>query len=97
MARLAAVGQKADRRRARAARQSATMPLSTGYLLLAGGLTQAAAAGYETSGPFEPFFFFLGLALASLLLLERSGRPYWTGSHGPVRKMGGALPWHLAR
>ena len=34
-----------------------------GYLWLAGGLTQAAGAGYETSGPFEPFFF-LGLALA---------------------------------
>ena len=27
-----------------------------GYLWLAGGLMQAACAGYETSGPFEPFF-----------------------------------------
>ena len=61
-----------------------------GYLWLAGGLTQAAGAGYETSGPLEPFF--LGLALASLPLLERSGRSYWTGSRGPVRKTGGGGP-----
>ena len=38
-----------------------------------------------------------GLALTSLVLLERSGRSDWTGSHGPVRETReGAWSWHLA-
>ena len=88
---LTAVGQKADRRRARAARQT---PLRRrcrrGYLWLAGGLTQAAGVGYETSGPFEPFFWGLppGLSPAAgavrPVVLDRFTR---TGSED-----GGALP-----
>ena len=52
---LAAVGEKAERRRARAARRSASMPLATGPAVVGRWAVAAAGAGYETSRPFGPF------------------------------------------
>ena len=91
MARLAAVGQKADRRQARAARQSATMPLSTGLLVACRRADAGGGRGLRDERAVRAFFCW--------------GWPWplsrcWSGPAGPtgpVRKMGGALPWHLAR
>ena len=56
-------------------------------------MTRQQATGYETSGPFGPFWG--GLALASLPLLERSGRSDGTGSREPVGETGGPGPGTL--
>ena len=84
---LAAVGQKVDRRRARAARQLASMPLSTGLLVACRWVDAGGGRGLRDERAVRAFFW--GLALASLQLLERSGRSDWTCSRGPVRKTGG--------
>ena len=61
---------------------------------LAGGLTQSAGRALRRAGRSGNF---RGLALASLPLLEQSGRSGWTGSRGPMQETGeGAWPWHLA-
>ena len=82
---LAAVGQKADKRRARAGKRS--MPLSTGLPVACRWADAGGGRGVRDEQAVQAFFG--GLALASLPLLGRSGRSDRTGSREPVRKTGG--------